>query len=278
MPTALILAFLLQVGPNPSADSIANEIPRSPRAEAEAPVAPPAPVAAVPDCPLGGATDAAEIERIALQTAQLSDGRDRIAALQCVATAQAEQERWEEAAAAFLVAQDAAVGTPEWQARLGSQRAHALAAAGRIIEARDGFAQAIDNALAAGNTGLAGEIAADQAIVEVQAGDVASAGRTLATARARTPGSPRLWLLSATLARRGDDLVQAQAFIEQAAELGPFDPEIGIEAGVIAALSGRYPAAKASFESVLAMPQSGPFAQTAKTYLEQLEGMEANPQ
>ncbi len=274
MPIPLIFALLLQVGPNPSPDSIANTIPRSPREEAVDRVRTPEPQAVAPACPLGGATEPAEVARIAAQNAELLGGKDRISALQCLALAQGEQGLWNEAAVSFLAAREAAAGMPDWQARLGSQRAHALAEARRITEARTAFELAIEDALAAGDPVTAGQIAADQSIVEVDAGDVPSAARTLATARERTPQSSEVWLLSATLARRQGALEQAQGFIERAADIDAFDPEIGLEAGVIAALSGRYSAAKASFESVVALPHAGTHGETAKGYLAQLEQLD----
>ncbi|MCR2832427.1 tetratricopeptide repeat protein [Parerythrobacter lacustris] len=274
MPISFILAMLLQVGPNPSPDSVANTIPRSPREEAIDPVRAPEPQAVAPACPLGGETEPSEVARIAARNAELLDGRDRIGALHCLALAQGEQGLWDEAAAGFLIAREAAVGMPDWQARLGSQRAHALVEARRITEARTAFELAIEDALAAGDPVTAGQIAADQAIVEVGAGDVPSASRTLEAARERTPQSAQVWLLSATLARRQGALEQAQGFVERAADIDAFDPEIGLEAGVIAVLSGRYSAAKASFESVIALPNAGAHGETAKGYLAQLEQLD----
>ena len=81
---------------------------------------------------------------------------------------------------------------------------------------------------------------------------------------------PHAWLLSATLARRQDDLAGAQGFIEQAAALDPRDPAIGLEAGIVAALGGRDDAARKSFESVVAADASGPYGALARTYLQQL--------
>lgn len=274
MPISLILAMLLQVGPNPSPDSVANTIPRPPREEAVDRMRAPEPQAVAPACPLGGATEPSEVARIAAQNAELLGGNDRISALQCLALAQGEQGLWNEAAVSFLAAREAAAGMPDWQARLGGQRAHALAEARRITEARTAFELAIEDALAAGDPVTAGQIAADQSIVEVDAGDVPSAARTLTTARERTPQSSEVWLLSATLARRQGALEQAQGFIERAADIDAFDPEIGLEAGVIAALSGRYSAARASFESVVALPHAGTHGETAKGYLAQLEQLE----
>jgi Flp pilus assembly protein TadD len=90
-------------------------------------------------------------------------------------------------------------------------------------------------------------------------------------ARAALPYNSQAWLLSATLARRLGALDDAQKFIEQAALLKPTDPEIGLEAGVIAVLSGRDDAARKSWDSVIEMAPESQFAETAGSYLTQLE-------
>lgn len=278
MLSPLIFAALLQVGPNPDPDSIANTIPRSPREEVEIQAKRPDPRAVPAGCPLANGASAIEVFELAVRQAGVTSGDEQIAALQCAAMAQAELRQWNEAAASFLKARDLAQGKSDWQARIGTQRAHALVEAGRIIEARAAFRDAIDDAILAGDSVTAGQIAADQAIVEVAAGDQSAAAATLAAARERSPGEYRIWLLSATLARRNGQLDDAQSFIEQAASLDAIDPEVGLEAGVIAALSGRLAAARASFESVAAQPHAGARAHTARQYLAQLDEMEASPQ
>ena len=87
-----------------------------------------------------------------------------------------------------------------------------------------------------------------------------------------SPDSALAWLLSATLSRRSDDLVTAQQQIERAASLDPTDPAIGLEAGLIAALSGRDEAARASWRSVLELAPGTAAAQAAQSYLDQLGG------
>jgi predicted TPR repeat methyltransferase len=65
-------------------------------------------------------------------------------------------------------------------------------------------------------------------------------------------------------------LPEAQAQIEKAAALLPVDPEIGLEAGVIAVLAGRNEAARKSWQSVLTTAPDSEAAATAKGYLAQL--------
>jgi hypothetical protein len=56
--------------------------------------------------------------------------------------------------------------------------------------------------------------------------------------------------------------------------LAPNDPEVGLEAGVIAVLDGRDEAARANWESVIALDPESPFAETARGYLAQLASAE----
>ena len=92
----------------------------------------------------------------------------------------------------------------------------------------------------------------------------------LAQAREAEPDNAQAWLLSATLSRRQNKLIEAQAQIEKAAQLSPRDPEIGLEAGVIAVLAGNEGAARHSWRSVLEMAPDSPAAATAKQYISQL--------
>ena len=70
--------------------------------------------------------------------------------------------------------------------------------------------------------------------------------------------------------RRLDRLGEAQTAIERAALLAPGNPDIGLEAGVIAVLAGREDAARQSWQSVLELAPDTPAAATAKDYLAQL--------
>jgi Flp pilus assembly protein TadD len=107
-------------------------------------------------------------------------------------------------------------------------------------------------------------------VVDGGAPQVAAAAAALADARRDAPQSSDTWLLSATLSRRQGKLAEAQAEIETGAALAPADPAIGLEAGVIAALSGRDEAARQSFNSVISLAPQSPQAATARGYLAQL--------
>lgn len=108
----------------------------------------------------------------------------------------------------------------------------------------------------------------------VALGRLPEASGALQDAHRLAPNDPEGWLLSATLARRGKDLERAQRDIEVAASLAahgdPLGAPIGLEAGVIAMLSGREDAARKSWQSVLALAPDTAEAATAKGYLDQI--------
>lgn len=201
---------------------------------------------------------------------------ERAAAEHCRGMAAAALNRWEEAEEAFAAARDTTPANERAaRARLGLLAGNAALArgeAGRAIEALD---EAQSEAIGAGDTRLNGEIAIDRARALVALGREADGAGALAQARNQVPDNAQAWLLSATLSRRQGRLVEAQAQIQRAAELLPVDPEIGLEAGVIAALSGRDEAARKSFRSVIAAAPDSVIARTAQSYLDQL-GPEAS--
>ena len=92
----------------------------------------------------------------------------------------------------------------------------------------------------------------------------------LTEARTALPDDPATWLISARLSRQQERLADAQQQIERAAMLAPRNPEVGLEAGVIAVLAGNDAAARRSWQSVVAMAPNTPVAATAQTYLDQL--------
>jgi tetratricopeptide (TPR) repeat protein len=122
-----------------------------------------------------------------------------------------------------------------------------------------------------------GAILADRARALVALGRTAEAGAALTEARNEAPGDAGVFLLSATLARRDHQLPVAQGFIETAAALNPRDPAIGLEAGVIAVLSGHDAAARKSWNSVIVAAPDSEEAQTARGYLAQLGPEPAAP-
>ncbi|KQM21907.1 tetratricopeptide repeat protein [Novosphingobium sp. Leaf2] len=216
----------------------------------------------------------AELARSALGDAV---GREKVRAGLCLGVALSDLGQWDEARTAFANARDAAA--PEdhaSRARLGAMAGNAALAAGQPGQALSLLAPAATDAKIVADADLTASIALDRAraLVAVKQPDEAAAA--LAEARAAQPDNAQAWLLSATLSRRQNNLAQAQAQIEKAATLAPQDPEIGLEAGVIAMLSHNEAAARRSWNSVLAAGPGSDAAATAKQYLSQL-GPEKTP-
>jgi tetratricopeptide (TPR) repeat protein len=134
------------------------------------------------------------------------------------------------------------------------------------------FTQALADATAASDEEMAGSIAADRARSLVSLERNLDAAQALASARELAPQNATVWLLSATLARRMEDLESARGWIAIAAALDPINPAVGLEAGVIAVLGGSDDAAISSFQSVIDMAPQSPEAATARIYLGQLTG------
>ena len=121
-----------------------------------------------------------------------------------------------------------------------------------------------------GTPQLAGEIAIDRARALVALKREDDAAAALVEARTLAADNGLAWLLSATLSRRQGKLAAAQAQIATAAGLSPRDPEIGLEAGVIAMLAGNEAAARKSWQSAIDAAPSSEAAATARGYLAQL--------
>lgn len=189
---------------------------------------------------------------------------------QCLGFAYVGLLRWDAAMLAFQTARNA-LPADNWlaRARLGSMAGNAALQAGQPLVAEGAFAAAVDDALAGGDAPLAGLAAADRARALVALDDVTAAGAALARARELAAQEAEVWLLSATLARRSEDLANAASWIGTAAALAPQDGAIGLEAGLIAVLAGDDDAARAAWGSVIAL--GGPHATRAREYLAQLE-------
>lgn len=196
---------------------------------------------------------------------------------QCLGVALSRFERWKDAEAAFLGAYLVAdSGRFDLRARLAAMAGNAALARGDARDALSGFETARSDAKAAEDRFLAGDIAIDRSRALVALGRDAEARDSLAEARSAIPANPQAWLLSATLSRRMDDLAMAQVQIEEAVRLLPFDPEIGLEAGVIAVLAGKDDSARKSWQSVVDVAPDSEAAETAQAYLAQL-GEEETP-
>lgn len=204
----------------------------------------------------------------------LGESRDtgqQVRANHCLGVLRASSGDFDAALEAFA---QAVAGVPQEQAvaavPLMAMAGNAALAAGKA----DVAVGWLDRALAArGGTDNAAQLAAiqiDRARALVALGRLAEAGGALDEVHRLAPENAEGWLLSATLARRQDQLDRAQRDIELAARFDPRDPQIGLEAGLIAVLSGRDDAARKSWESVVATDAGGEAGKVAKSYLEQL--------
>jgi|GEM_PF-194340 len=213
--------------------------------------------------------NAAPADGIADAQAWASTGGGAHAAL-CHGYALGQDERWAEAASVFEKgAQTEGIDAPT-QARLWSQAGNAALIDGdgpRAVRALDAaLAQPLPRTL------TTGEIHLDRARARVATDDLKGARADLDEAVVLAAADPLAWLLSATLARRMDDLPLARLHIEEAAKRARNDASIALEQGIILALAGDNDAgARAAFSRAqdLAPPDSE-IARQAKDYLGQL--------
>jgi tetratricopeptide (TPR) repeat protein len=276
---SLILAILAQVGPFTNQPAAPPLRPPAAGRHADAPVSPPAKPAsrgrleycldAVTSSPVD-AIDDAETWRDGAQGAAQAE------ADLCLGTAHARLEHWSEAEQAFLAGRDA-IGDSNRQlrAKLGAMAGNAALAQGAFERALAPLDMALADGQAAGDLRLTGEVEIDRARALVALKREADADSALTAARSSSADNPLAWLLSATLSRRQGKLAAAQAQITTAAQLAPRDPEVGLEAGVIAILAGNEAAARRSWQSAIAAAPTSEAAATAKAYLAQLD---AKPQ
>lgn len=227
--------------------------------------------ATLAQCLAGVEADPTEAAQAAEAWQQKTKGAERAEAGQCLGLALTRLGRWDEAEQAFMAARDAAPQDDHAsRARLGSMAGNAALATGNAEGALTVLNDAHGDAQAAGEAVLAGDIAIDRARALVTLGRLEEAAPALAEARTARPGDAQAWLLSATLSRRMGHLADAQQQIEKAAELLPVDPEIGLEAGRIAALAGKDDAARKSWQSVIDAAPKSDSATQARDYLAQL--------
>ncbi|GAD48761.1 hypothetical protein NT2_04_01730 [Caenibius tardaugens NBRC 16725] len=201
-----------------------------------------------------------------------SKGGAKAFAYQCLGAALAQLGSWQEAEYAFQQGREVLPVTETVQrARLAAMAGNAALAEERYDAALASLDLASTGAVNSGDNALIAGIAIDRARALANLGRLAETGEALATARQAGPNNADAWLLSATLARREGKLAEAQGYIEKAAALRPVDLEIGLEAGVIAMLSGREDAARKSWKSVVDADPASPEAQIAQSYIAQLD-------
>jgi tetratricopeptide (TPR) repeat protein len=194
----------------------------------------------------------------------------------CLAAAYTEQNQHAKAAAQLVLAATAAQAAKDKIApALWAQAGSAALAAGQPSEAQTHLTKAL-----AGGTlqrTARGGALIDRARAYVAGGQVEPAIADLAEARRIMPNDPSAWLLSATLARRINDLAGAQQFIQTAAALSPSDAAVALEAGNIAVAAGAYDIAREQWlQTIRISPQSAQ-ADTARRLVEQLAVMGTKP-
>ena len=270
-----ILAILLQVGPAPTTSPVSPLPPemleQRERSRRDAYVEVGPETSRLAQCLARTRTDPGGAIEEAEAWLEQASGGERGDAGQCLGVAQTQVGQRADAADTFLAARDA-TGQDDQRARAlrGGLAGGALLADGDAAGAIALLDQAQADADAAGEASIRGQIAIDRAIALVALDRTGEAASALDTARTAVPDNAQAWLLSATLSRRDGDLATAQTRIERAAMLAPLDPAIGLEAGLIAALSGRDEAARRSWQSVIEAVPGSAEAATAQGYLDQL--------
>ncbi|MDG5747958.1 tetratricopeptide repeat protein [Qipengyuania sp. XHP0207] len=276
MITSILALLVMQVGPNPAMGAI-PDVPeelrdRPTREQADAQAAPSPRSDYLSQClSLANSEPEDALDFAQSWRVQVESDLELAQSAHCLGLAMVRLERFAEAREVLEVASaEAPEELPAYRARLAAMAGNAALADGKPATAEPLFAQAVAHATAAADGALAAGLHVDRARALVAAERPEEAVEVLAAARVADPTSARAWLLSATLSRRLDRLGEAQEQIERAAGIDPRDPAIGLEAGVIAALSGRGEDARRSFESVLLVAPDSDEANRARAYLEQL--------
>jgi tetratricopeptide (TPR) repeat protein len=191
-------------------------------------------------------------------------------ARQCQGMAYAQEARWGDAATAFeAAAHDADATRDPLAARYWAQAGNAWLAAGDPVKAQT----ALTTAITAGTLDAfgRGEALLDRARAQVAAGRLVSARGDIDAAQEAAPKDPLAWLLSATLARRMNDLPRAQTDIAQTLKLAPDDASVQLEAGNIAALSGDANGARTAWQTAVKLAPGTAIADNARAALAQFD-------
>lgn len=273
---SLTAALLLigQVGPGPALNLPTGLEDRQRRSSATAPIqSTPAPRSPFSECMDAVKSDPSGAVDMAESWLAQAKGSASAPAQFCLGSAHAALGRWGEAEQAFIAGREVAAASDlKLRAQLGAMAGTTALAAGAAERALALLDKAHADALAAPDITLGGDIQVDRSRALVALKREGEAAEALATARTASPNNPDAWLLSATLSRRQNKLAEAQAQIEQAAQRAPLDPQVGLEAGVIAVLAGREESAHKSWQSVIAAAPESEEAKTAKGYIDQLGG------
>ena len=112
----------------------------------------------------------------------------------------------------------------------------------------------------------------DRARAAVELKQLTAARADLDRATRLDTASPFGWLLRATLARREHDLPAAERAILEAAKRAPNDPDVGVEAGNIAAAQGKNVLARSAWTAVVKGAPGSPAADAATKALAENPG------
>lgn len=191
----------------------------------------------------------------------------------CLGFAYAEQFQWEQAMTAFVeAAREAEIAKYVRTANFWAQAGNAALASGQADKALEYLNAALVQGTLVGL--YKGEVHLDRARAHVALNDYPAARQELTIAHQLAPQDPLGWLLSATLARRMDDLKLATSDIAVAAKLAPRDPAIALEAGNISYKSGSIENAKAHWQQAIEIDAESRPAKAAAIYLGKLEEAE----
>ena len=199
----------------------------------------------------------------------------RFLARQCLGIALANQGRWLAAAGEFEdAAQEAEVVHDNRAAYFWAQAGNAWLATKNTVKAR----RALDAALAAGTleTTQRGEALFDRARSMVASGDLAGARADIDAALALVKQDPLIWLASATLARKMNDLPRAKIDVAEAFRQATDDAAVYLEVGNIAAAAGDESGAKAAWNDAVRIAPDSNAGRSARVALKQFDNPAAS--
>lgn len=189
---------------------------------------------------------------------------------QCLGITYTNEKRWTAGAAEFeAAARGAEIARDKRAANYWAQAGNAWLAGGEPMKARD----ALNAALAAGTLeGMQrGEANLDRARAFVAGGQLVQARADIDRAIVDAAADPLAWLLSATLARRMNDLPRAKKDIAEAIRLAGDDASVQLEAGNIAALVGDEAGAKTAWNAAARLQPQSEAARNARNALKQFD-------
>ncbi|NIJ07478.1 tetratricopeptide (TPR) repeat protein [Sphingomonas vulcanisoli] len=181
---------------------------------------------------------------------------------QCLGLALAAAQRFTDATQAFeQAAGSAEEGNDGRAAQLWGLAGNAALAADDANRAHTDLDRALaSNRLTATQKG---ETWIDRGRADVALGDLAQARLATDAGLKLVPDDGFAWLLSATLARRAQDLDRAEKDIGEAMRIAPEDPEVALEAGNIAAARGAIGAARVAWQHAVDVAPQDPAGKAA---------------